>query len=51
MDIQSIGNAESAAYYVCAYFCKSEPEDMKQALSPLITNIPENTPQRNRLIK
>lgn len=31
--------------------CKSEPEDLKQALSQLITNIPQNTPQRNRLIK
>ena len=32
MDIQIIGNAESAAYYVCAYLCKSEPEDLKIAL-------------------
>ena len=44
MDIQVIGNAQSAAYYVCAYLCKSEPEDLKQALSQLITNISENTP-------
>lgn len=36
MDIQVIGNAESAAYYVCAYLCKSEPENLKLALSDVI---------------
>ncbi|CAC5408744.1 unnamed protein product [Mytilus coruscus] len=51
MDIQIIGNAESAAYYVCAYLCKSEPEDLKDALSELISNIPEETTQRQRLLK
>lgn len=35
MDIQLICNAESAAYYVCAYICKSEPDDLKNALGKL----------------
>ena len=51
MDIQVIGNAESAAYYVCAYLCKSEPEDLKDSLSELISNIPDGTTQRQRLMK
>ena len=28
MDIQMVGTAESAAFYVCAYLCKSEPDDL-----------------------
>ena len=30
MDIQMIQNAEGAAYYVCSYLCKSEPDDLKK---------------------
>ena len=29
MDIQMINNAEGAAYYVCHYLCKSEPDELK----------------------
>lgn len=39
MDIQLIVNAESAAYYVCAYICKSEPDDLKNALGKLIQDM------------
>ena len=28
MDIQLINNAEGAAYYVCHYLCKSEPDEL-----------------------
>ena len=37
MDIQVINHAESVAYYICAYICKSEPDELKTALSTLIT--------------
>lgn len=30
MDIQLICNAEGAAYYVCSYICKSEPDELKK---------------------
>lgn len=36
MDKQVIGNCESAAYYVCAYLCKAEPENLKFELSKII---------------
>lgn len=39
MDIQVIGNCESAAYYVCAYLCKAEPENLKFELSKVINNL------------
>ena len=39
MDIQLIQNAEEAAYYVCAYLCKREPDNMKNALGQLIHTI------------
>lgn len=51
MDIQVIANAESAAYYVCAYLCKSETEDLKFALRNVLNNLPNNLPQRNRLLR
>ena len=51
MDIQIIGNAQSAAYYVCAYLCKSEPEDLKLALANVINNLEENCIQRTRMAK
>lgn len=37
MDIQVVGSAESAAFYVCAYLCKSEPDDLVYALNALWT--------------
>ena len=39
MDIQFINNAESAAYYVCAYLCKAEPDELKREFSKLITDL------------
>ena len=39
MDIQLMNCAESAAYYVCVYWCKSEPDDPKQALSKLFADM------------
>ena len=35
MDIQVVNNAESVAYYICSYICKSEPDELKTALSRL----------------
>lgn len=54
MDLQFIQNAGGAAYYVCSYICKSEPDDLKNALGNLIYNIlNENpsTPRNVRLMK
>lgn len=53
MDIQLVGSAESAAYYVCAYLCKSEPEDLKYSLASLIREMHEaaNLSQRQKLLK
>lgn len=51
MDIQIIGNAQSAAYYVCADICKSEPEDLKFALKSVIENFPENATQKQKMLK
>ena len=39
MDIQFVNNAESAAYYVCAYLCKAEPDELKKEFSKLITDL------------
>ncbi len=54
MDISYIYNAESLAYYVCKYVCKSEPNELKTALHDLMTNIfaqhPEFT-KRQKLFK
>ena len=33
MGIQFVNNAESAAYYVCAYLCKAEPDELKREFS------------------
>lgn len=37
MDIQVISNAEGAAYYVCSYICKSEPDELKMPWVILFT--------------
>ena len=44
MDIQVVNNAEGAAYYVCHYLCKSEPDELKCALSNLITSVFKQNP-------
>ena len=42
MDIQLVNNAESAAYYVCAYLCKAEPDELKVEFSKLIAYFLQN---------
>lgn len=49
MDIQIIGNSKAAAFYVCAYLCKSEPEDLKFALSRLLSSMDKDINQRSRM--
>lgn len=44
MDIQLVNNAEGVAYYVCAYMCKSEPDELKTALGNLISNVFKSNP-------
>jgi hypothetical protein len=44
MDIQLVNNAEGVAYYVCAYICKSEPDELKTALGNLISNVFKSNP-------
>ena len=39
MDIQFVNNAESIAYYTCAYICKHEPDELRNALGNLIFNV------------
>lgn len=39
MDIQMINSAEGAAYYVCHYLCKSEPDELKVALTNMISTV------------
>jgi hypothetical protein len=39
MDIQLVSNAEGTAYYVCAYLCKSEPDELRTGLSNLISGL------------
>lgn len=51
MDIQLICNAEGAAYYVCSYICKSEPDELKNALGNLIHNVFETNPSIPKHIK
>ena len=44
MDIQMINNAEGAAYYTCHYLCKSEPDELKLALTNLINHVFKQNP-------
>ncbi|WAR12801.1 hypothetical protein MAR_026981 [Mya arenaria] len=44
MDIQLINDANGAAYYVCHYLCKSEPEELKCALANLINTVFKQNP-------
>ena len=47
MDIQLVNNAEGVAYYVCSYMCKSEPDELKQALGNLIHSTFKNQPNQS----
>lgn len=52
MDIQVVGGSTSAAYYVCSYLCKAEPDDLKLALDQLMQVFQtENLSKRTRLLK
>lgn len=51
MDIQIIKNAKGAAYYVCSYLCKSEPDDLKNALGNLIYSIFKQNPNLSKYQK
>lgn len=51
MDIQIIKNAEGAAYYVCSYLCKSEPDDLKNAPGNLIYSIFKRNPNLSKYQK
>ena len=42
MDIQMVGAAHGLAYYVCTYIAKSEPDDLKDALSSTIQRMTAN---------
>jgi hypothetical protein len=44
MDIQLVNNAEGAAYFVCAYLCKAEPDQLKKELAKLIPHLLQNEP-------
>ena len=39
MDIQCVNNAERVAYYICAYICKNEQDELRNALSNLLFNV------------
>ena len=45
MDIQLINDAAGAAYYVCHYLCKSEPDELQCALSNLINTVFRQNPE------
>ena len=45
MDIQLVNDAQSVAYYICSYICKSEPDELRNALGNLIHNLREQQPQ------
>ena len=45
MDIQLINDADGAAYYVCHYLCKAEPDELKCALSNLINTVFQQNPE------
>lgn len=51
MDIQVISNGEGAAYYVCSYICKSEPDELKNALGHLIHGIFDSNPSIPRHVR
>lgn len=51
MDLQYIQNAEGAAYYVCSYLCKSEPDDLKNALGNLIHTVLSENPSLPRNVR
>ena len=48
-DIQMVGSKYGAAMYVCMYVSKAEPEQLKNALSETIQNIPNDASQCKRL--
>ena len=51
MDIQMVGSVYGAAQYVCSYMCKDEPQELKQLIAANLARLPENSTQRQRLLK
>lgn len=54
MDIKLVSSAESAAFYVCAYLCKAEPDELRLAVSALLQEMMAQEtpcPQRVRMLK
>ena len=51
MDIQLVGSKYGAAYYVCMYVSKSEPQGLKEVLSKIVADIPPNSSVQKRLAK
>ena len=49
MDLQLVCNAEGAAYYVCNYICKSEPDELRNALGQLIHSVFKNNPSLTKV--
>ena len=45
MDVQLINDADGAAYYVCHYLCKSEPDELRCALGNLINTVFHQNPE------
>ena len=45
MDVQLVNNAVSVSYYVCAYVCKNEPDELRTALGNLFNEMKEAHPQ------
>ena len=39
MDVQIVSSCHGLAYYVCSYIAKCEPDDLKQALSDIVTKV------------
>ena len=48
MDIQIVGSRFSAAYYVCKYVAKSEPQSFRNALAKCIEKMPDIISARSK---
>jgi hypothetical protein len=51
MDLQMIGSKYAAAFYVCTYVSKAEPEKLKLALSQLMGNMSSDISFKKKLAK
>ena len=51
MDIQMVGSRYGAAYYVCKYIAKSEPQSIREAVAACIEKMPDNISIKSKLSK